>query len=378
MLAIKPSKILIAAFFVLLLWYISLSYVWAREQNTIHISENYQTFIDFSKNQWFASLYYSGDIDISISPSLSAEIINKGSKLLIWIKPWVQKSLASLSLKYRGKTYIYPLEILLEKNNLDFSIKDDMYELSLQEKSLSCESAAAADIIESFYGKNLHEDAVISILPKSSHYAAVIQEHPWDINIWGNPELWFVWHIDHWDDNLAKQRLKTWYGVYEPPISDVFQDYWLQTEIFNITHHNDSITPELHLTYILHKLRSGSMVQLWGDWCTKLEYDDGVLENKREIKSIDIWDFISAKNTCYNVDEPRKLYWKYYNNYWELVDHTWLDGEHAFILLWWKGEITNPSHIRVWDTDTGYHLYPTTEWMRKWRAMDYRSIIVSK
>jgi hypothetical protein len=38
----------------------------------------------------------------------------------------------------------------------------------------------------------------------------------------------------------------------------------------------------------------------------------------------------------------------------------------------------SPTHIRVWDTDTGYHLYPVVEWMRKWEAMDYRSIIISK
>jgi hypothetical protein len=41
-----------------------------------------------------------------------------------------------------------------------------MYQLSLQEKALSCESAASADILETFLFKKIHEDTVIKILPK--------------------------------------------------------------------------------------------------------------------------------------------------------------------------------------------------------------------
>jgi hypothetical protein len=37
----------------------------------------------------------------------------------------------------------------MAKDLQDFSLFSDMYELSIQEKSLSCESAATADILES-------------------------------------------------------------------------------------------------------------------------------------------------------------------------------------------------------------------------------------
>ncbi len=63
------------------------------------------------------------------------------------------------------------------------------------------------------------------------------------------------------------------------------------------------------------------MVQLWGDWCTKEEYDDGP---------------IGARNTCYNVDEVRTLTWQYTDSLGTLQTHIGLAGEHAFILLGWK------------------------------------------
>jgi hypothetical protein len=37
----------------------------------------------------------------------------------------------------------------LQKEATDFNIVEDMFQLSLQKKSLSCESAAASDIIAS-------------------------------------------------------------------------------------------------------------------------------------------------------------------------------------------------------------------------------------
>jgi hypothetical protein len=78
----------------------------------------------------------------------------------------------------------------------------------------------------------------------------------------------------------------TGYGVYEAPISDVYQDYGFKTQIFNISNHTKTITPNIHLQYLLKKLEAGSMVQLWGDWCTTLEYDDGILDNKTGVNSL--------------------------------------------------------------------------------------------
>ena len=59
-----------------------------------------------------------------------------------------------------------------------------------------------------------------------------------------------------------------------------------------------------------------------------------------------------------------------------MIDFVGLSGDHAFILIGYEGSRTHPTHIRVFDTNTGFHLYPISEWMRKWNAMDNRSLIV--
>lgn len=376
----SQNKIQVLLSFVLILisWSISVHYASAKTPQAIEITQNYQQFIDFKKYPDFAKLYFSENIQVEIFPKTDIKIIYKDNALVFWVQAWIQEASADLHISVKDTTYTFPITLHIEKNVFDFSIQKDMYELSLQEKSLSCESAATADILESFYWKNIHEDDIIDLLPKWSYYNTLPEQHPWDVTIWGNPELWFVWYIDSDDEIPAKQKLMTGYGVYEAPISDIYQKFWLYTEIFNISRHSETITPKLNLQYLLEKLKSWSMVQLWWDWCTTLEYDDWVLENKSQISTIQKSEFISTKNTCYNIDNPRELTWKYYDNNWELVKHVWLDGEHAFILLWWKWDIQNPSHIRVWDTDTWYHLYPTHEWMQKWKAMDYRSIIITK
>jgi hypothetical protein len=51
-----------------------------------------------------------------------------------------------------------------------------------------------------------------------------------------------------------------------------------------------------------------------------------------------------------------------------------LSGEHAFILLGYIWPRIRPTHIIVWDTDTGRHIYPMDEWMRKWWLLDYRAL----
>ncbi len=355
-----------------LFWY---GFVAAKEQKVIYIDSNYQEFISFKKYPSLAQIYYSSDLSFETTHPHDISLIVKNNSLVFWKRHGSDITQSQLIIGVKWKQYSFPIHINIEKNERDFNIFPDMYELTLQKKSLSCESAAAADILETFFRKSIHEDSVISLLPKWSHYNTLPQEHPDGIKIWGNPELWFVWHIDHSSDITAKQKLMTWYWVYEAPISDVYQDYWFYTEIFNESKHNSVIWPDMHLRYLLEKLQNGSMVQLWWDWCTKIEYDDGILESKNDGN---IGWYVSAKNTCYNVDDPRELKWKYYDRNWKLQEHIWLDGEHAFILLWWKGDIKNPTHIRVWDTDTGYHLYPKQEWMRKWEKMDYRSIIITK
>ncbi len=55
-----------------------------------------------------------------------------------------------------------------------------------------------------------------------------------------------------------------------------------------------------------------------------------------------------------------------------------LSGEHAFVLLGYIGSPSRPSHLIVWDTYTGRHIYPISEWMRKWSLIQYRSLIISQ
>jgi hypothetical protein len=86
--------------------------------------------------------------------------------LVFWLEPGITQESANLDITLSGKLYSFPLTLDITKDLRDYSILSDMYELSLQEKSLSCESAAAADIIESFTGKYTHEDEVISLLPR--------------------------------------------------------------------------------------------------------------------------------------------------------------------------------------------------------------------
>ena len=342
------------------------------------INKNFQDFLSLKRFSPITDLYNSGDLKFEIISPEDFKIIKRWDKLVFWHAIDAKNSSWELIISLWERKRSIPLELQIQRDTEDFSIADDMFQLSLQEKTLSCESSAAADIISSYFWRSLHEDEIIDILPKDPHYNMLPEEHPENITIWWNPNAWFVGYIDSTKDIIAKQKLMTGYGVYEQPLTQVYKKYWLQTQILNNSHYSNSFTSHVHLRYILEKLKRWYMVQLWWDWCTRDEYDDGVLESKKDFYNRNIWLSINAKNTCYNVNEPRELKWKYYNEKGELTDHIWLDGEHAFILLGWKWNISNPSHIRVWDTDTGYHEYPTKEWMRKWKRMDYRSLIISR
>lgn len=45
-----------------------------------------------------------------------------------------------------------------------------MYSLDLQQRDLSCESAATSDIISTILGKDISEDEIVGLLPKSIYY----------------------------------------------------------------------------------------------------------------------------------------------------------------------------------------------------------------
>jgi len=255
-------------------------------------------------------------------------------------------------------------------SSTDFNLRNTFYDLSIQKKSLSCESSATSDILETLLQQQISEDEVIEKLPIWNTFNQLPTWENWE-RIWWDPNKGFVGNIDS-----ASQSDYTWYWVYESPIAQVYNSYWFETEIINRDTNNAFNSPEEHLQYLLENLEDGNMVQLWGDWCTDPQYEDGILNSMVWVDIYDLTDFTSAKNTCVSFGSDRTITWNYYDDEWNTIKHEGLNWEHAFILLGWKWDIDDPDYIRVWDTDTGYHMYDTAEWMRKWEAMDYRSIVI--
>lgn len=111
---------------------------------------------------------------------------------------------------------------------------------------------------------------------------------------------------------------------------------------------------------------------LWADWCTDPRYEDGIVSRDRTqiMRAFPL----AAKNTCSRLNLDRRFTWQTMEG--KIVEA--LDGDHVFVLLGYIGKKENPSHIIVWDTDTGRHIYPLREWMRKWSLMDNRSLIITK
>lgn len=363
-------RIGILFFLIWSLFTIENSSVFAKYASWIQLKNSYTPLLDLTKNTKSKRLYAAWKLEIDIDSPTGAEIIIKNQKLLIWIPLWVQSGTGELVLTYKNKELKYPVEIDISKNMRDYDISKSLYKKSLQDKSLSCESSATSDIISTLLQKRVTEDDIIEKLPKSSHYNKLPEN-----GFWGNPHEWFVGYIDHTDEMQAKQKQMTGYGVYEKPIAKVYKDYGFKTQIINRWTYDQTFQESQHLNYLLTQLSRGHMVQLWWDWCTRKVFEDGTQDSKKMSEDL-TQKWISGKNECYNVEEKRNLKWKYYNTKDILVEHTWLDGEHAFILLWWKWDIQNPTHIKVWDTNTWYHMYQTEEWMRKWKKMDYRSILV--
>lgn len=157
----------------------------------------------------------------------------------------------------------------------------------------------------------------------------------------------------------------------------IYTSYGLKNERINQKDYEHlGLTPETHLTQILTALESGSMVQLWGDYCTTKSLDDGFLTEVDQ-STVDVFG-LNAKNPCASESKDRIITWKGVDKNLNIQTHTALIGEHNFFLLGWKGKKSNPTHVIIWDTISGRHVFPVAEWMRKWKTMDYRSIIVSK
>lgn len=315
-------------------------------------------------------------IDIDLISQKNIQLKKEKNTYKIWAAPGIKNGTWILQIHYKENSF--PLNISLKlpkKSETDFSLFWDMYRFSLQEQSLSCESNATSLILSTLLWKEIPEAEVIQTLPKSTYYG-ILPEKNGKSYLWWNPQEGFVGYIGHTGSIIAKQKLMTGYGVYEKPIAKIFQQYGFKTQILTQGIHSSAFTKYEHLTTLLEHIQEGNMVQLWADWCTKESYDDGILSSKNELTQDTAKLGISAKNTCYNVDEARELRWSYMDENGRKKEHIWLDGQHAFVLLGWKWDIKKPTHIRVWDTDTGYHSYETVEWMRKWEKMDYKSLVI--
>ena len=239
----------------------------------------------------------------------------------------------------------------------DLDISNNLKYKRIQERALSCELSAASDILSYLDNKKISESYVISVMDKSYYNSYPIEKN-WKI-IWWNPNAWYVWYIDKTDVNTtAKQAKLTWYGVLEKPIAKIYNRHGYKTKIITNKNYSDNYNTKSHLTEVLKNLVDWNMIQLWWDYCTNPDYED-----------------TQHKNNCKLFSENRSLEW-YYEEDWKLIKHEWLNGEHAFYLLGYKWWIMNPTEIIVWDTMTGKHIYPISEWMRKWDKMQNRSLIV--
>jgi hypothetical protein len=315
----------------------------------------------------FCFFFLSGESIFAMSPHLAEKlIVQKTVNQIIHIGRTIEKnsdiSLATKLSSQREALFenMYSIMIridtrFIKQPTLDTSSRYDFF---IQKYALSCEIAALRMIIESLTRKPISEDEIFQWIP--------IYQWPFSrSNVWWNPDKEFVWSF------TGSQRKMTWYGIYELPLSR----FLTRKKISNtITNRFDGriISPRNRMRESLEALHSGSHVLLWGDWCTTTKYEDGMVENIDNYLAKKL--FVSAKNTCYRDAEDRKLRWTTPQG--ETI--YWLSWEHAFLLLGYLGSMENPSHIIVWDTDTGRHIYPYSEWMRKWNLMDYRTLIVSE
>ncbi|NDK09570.1 hypothetical protein GW846_02225 [Candidatus Gracilibacteria bacterium] len=358
---------------------------------TLSIKESELRFIDFSRYSEVEELFDTGELIIDFESQTQTKL-NKNGKVLQFESPngdhsgtgvisvayknIQRKILVDINIKQESTTSLISQRSSSDFSNIkDYNIFSKMPYHRLQERSLSCESSATSDVLSYLMSSKVTELSVIEKLGKSDFYNKLPVKR--DVGtVWGNPNKGFVGYINSTSGVTAKQKLMTGYGVYEAPIAGVYNDYGFKTNIINGENHTENYGETEQLTQILTELASGNMVQLWGDWCTIPKYEDGDISNLSITNSKARNGEISGKNECYNVLQDRTLNWSYVNEVGEYISHEGLDGQHAFILLGWKGDITNPSHVRVWDTNTGYHEYQTIEWLRKWKAMDYRTVII--
>jgi len=300
-----------------------------------------------------------------------------GEKWCFFINKW-KKSITDkwfLKIEINSKIIQIPYQITFTKwkvfkiynyskieDNVWIDISSKMKYKNIQKRSLSCEISATADILSYLTAREIKEDYLLKALPKSKY--GKLPFYVKGQKYWWNPNAGFVWYIDktpNW--TKASQRKMTGYWVLEKPIEKIANKYWFKTKIITQFDYSPNFTNKEHLSKILEELNKWNMVQLWWDICTNPKF------------------YSWKEHSCFYNWKPswnskRKISWNYINKDWKIVKYVWLNWEHAFYLLGYKWNINNPTHIIVWDTYTWKHTYKTEEWMRKWKKMQYRSIII--
>ena len=252
--------------------------------------------------------------------------------------------------------YATPFRVFALRPTLDRSLS---YRLRIQQYSLSCEIAALQIILARLGIPVTERDILASIAQFPFAYSSG--------GIWWDPDIEFV------GSYTGGQAKRTGYGVYEAPLANYAKIWSLDTRIMNQYSYTWDMSSHQHLTSLLENLKqSNTHILLWWDWCTDPRGEDGVLANWwRWILSLFP---LPARNSCDRSADQRLMNWTTPSG----KKITGLSWEHAFVLLGYIGSSKNPSHIIVWDTYTGRHVYPRSEWMRKWSAMQYRSLIISQ
>ncbi len=357
---------------------------------TIQIKQNNLTLIDYKNSPKKEKAVKEWKIKFFLSENKNIELINDSLNKKIYFKINGENisEKGFLNIKYKNNLAQIPYEVNYKKkikiipkikkqtkksvkNGLNIAGK--MPYKRLQKRALSCEAAAAADIISYFKWKNINEYRVYDMMNKSMPYPV---HEGIGKNFWWNPDEGFVGHVWKFGEKNIKpsQRKMTWYWVYEKPVAKVFNKFWLKTEIINNSYYYEFFREKKHLELLLKSLEKWHMIQLWWDRCTDSKYEDWVISKNVSQKNVNAHK--NGKNYCSTLNQNREMIWYYTKKKWGLQVHKWLIWEHAFYLLWYEWTIKNPSKIIVWDTNTGYHKYKTIEWMRKWKKMDYRSIII--
>ncbi|MBC7498519.1 hypothetical protein H7170_02635 [Candidatus Gracilibacteria bacterium] len=263
--------------------------------------------------------------------------------------------------------YFHDIDIFTHKYSLVFQSlvlrptidRSLSYQLHIQDYSLSCEIAALRIVLDRL-GVIVSERDIFASIPQFPQAYSTG-------GIWGDPDTEFVGYY------TGGQTKQTGYGVYEFPLAQYSQIYSLHTRIINQASYTGGFDSTAHIGELLSILDDPkSHVILWGDWCSDPVSDDGFFAKGG--KSLLRFFPVPARNRCWRSASERILKWQTPLG----KNIIGLSGEHAFILLGYVGSKNKPTHIVVWDTYTGRHVYPYDELMRKWSLLQYRSLIISQ